>query len=144
MPFEMEADYQRGQEFLRINGEPVALAAFEPYEYVWQKVLGGGDPSRPYVPADEHLAALTYRLSATLWQASFTGDELLIDSAEKLKAVSLGYRDAFDKEQLPMYRRRPAKEWVERHMIDPVVDAVEGLRKKVKRGDPAGRPNRPG
>ena len=127
-PFHIEADYQREQEMLLINDETVVLPNFEPYAYIWQKVLS---QDMPFVRADEHLARFAYRLSALLWDASFTRHERMIEGEEMLAEVALGHRRAFAAGQLPMYRSRPARAWVEKHLIDPVVDIAEGLRGRL-------------
>jgi hypothetical protein len=130
--FEIVADYQRGRESLTINREPIDLPVFEPYQFIWQQVLSD-EQTGPRIRTDEHLAALTYRLSAALWSASYTGNELMLDSDAALIAQSFTYRDAFNQGRLPQYRRRSGLEWVERHMIDPVVDVAEGIRGRLER-----------
>jgi len=127
-PFHIEADYQREQEMLRIDGEAIPLPSSEPYAYIWNRILFD---DACFVKADEYLARFAYRLSALLWDASFTQRERMIENEEMLAEIALGYRRAFAAGQLPIYRPRPARAWVEKHLIDPVVDVAEALRGRL-------------
>lgn len=127
-PFVIEADYQRGHEMLEIDGETVPLPEFDPYALVWRDILIPNNTNQSYVPPDEHLARTAYRLSALLWKTSYTDEELVIDSDQTLARASLAYPAALESGRLPQYRSRPAREWVEKHLIDPVIDITEGLR----------------
>jgi hypothetical protein len=128
MPFVIEADYQRDHEMLEINGETVPLPDFDPYTLVWYDILTPDNQTPFYVPPDEHLARTAYRLSALLWKTSYIGEELVIDSDKTLARASLSYPNALESGRLPQYRSRPTREWVEKHLIDPVIDVTEGLR----------------
>ena len=130
-PFTIEADYQQSQETLSINGEKVSLPEFDPYAYAWQNILTPADNNPLSIAPDEHLARLAYRLSALLWKSSYTGGEWVIDTDESLAQTSLAYREAFESGRLPQYQSRPAREWLEKHLIDPVIDATEGLRTRL-------------
>ena len=135
-PFTIEADYQRDQEMLSINNEKVSLPAFRPYEYIWQKVLLSDNKKASHIIANEHLARRAYQISALLWHASFTEQEVLIDSNKTLSQVTLSYRDALEAGQLPFYQHNQKREWVEKHLIDPVIDTAEGLRMRLTRPSP--------
>jgi len=132
-PFTIEADYQRDRETLRINDREIAVPDFRPYEYIWQKVLSPNDPDMPRIIPDESLARRAYQISALLWHASFSKREILIDSDEALMQTSLSYRNAFESGKLPLYRHRVGREWLEKNLIDPVVDTAEGLRDRLDR-----------
>lgn len=130
-PYVIEADYQRGQEMLKINGETIPLPEFDPYSYVWQHILTPQTMTQPVVPPNEHLARLSYRLSALLWKSSYTGNELFIDTYDALSQTSEAYRDALGSGDLPQYQHRPAREWLEKHLIDPVIDVTGDLRTRL-------------
>jgi predicted dehydrogenase len=132
-PFTIEADYQRDQEMLSINNENISLPAFRPYEYIWQKVLLSDNPKAAHIITNEHLAQRAYQISALLWHASFTKKEIMIDANKTLSQTAQSYRDAFEADQLPFYQHNQKREWLERHLIDPVIDTAEILRMRLKR-----------
>ena len=128
----IEADYQRGQERLEINGESIPFPEFDPYSYVWQHILMPETTTQSFLPPDEHLARLAYRLSALLWKSSYTGNELFVDGNNALSQASEAYCDALESGNLPQYQKRPAREWLEKHLIDPVIDVTGDLRTRLK------------
>jgi len=130
-PYTIEADYQRGQEMLEINGDLIQLPEFDPYVYAWQYILTPETITQSFLPPDEHLARLAYRLSALLWASSHTANKIFVASNEDLEKTSEVYRKALDSGTLSQYRRRPAREWVEKHLIDPVIDVIGDLRTRL-------------
>lgn len=132
-PFTIEADYQRDQEMLSINNEKISLPAFRPYEYIWGKVLLADNTKKAHIIADEHLARRAYQISALLWHASFTKQEIVIDSNKTLSQTAQSYHNAFESGQLPIYQHNQKREWIEKHLIDPVIDTAEVLRMRLTR-----------
>ncbi|MFT5368106.1 MAG: hypothetical protein ACI8V2_003069 [Candidatus Latescibacterota bacterium] len=132
-PFTIEADYQRDREMLRIDNTDIPLLAFRPYEHIWQKVALLNDKNTPHITPDENLARRAYQISALLWHASFSKQEIIIDSNEKLSETAQSYQTAFESDQLPLYQHHTGREWVEKHLIDPVIDTAEELRGRLDR-----------
>jgi hypothetical protein len=132
-PFTIEADYQRDREMLRINNTNISLPNFRPYEYIWQKLILPNDPNAPHIKTDEQLAKRAYQISALLWHTSFTKQEVVVHSNENLSETALSYHTALESGQLPVYRQHMGREWLEKHVIDPIIDTAESLRTHIDR-----------
>lgn len=132
-PFTIEADYQRDREMLRINNTDIALPPFRPYEYIWEKLLLLENKNAPSIIPNEHLAKRAYQLSALLWHASFTKQEVMIDSNARLSETAQSYQNALEAGHLPLYQHHSSREWIEKNVIDPIIDTAEGLREHLNR-----------
>jgi len=132
-PFTIEADYQRDHEMLRINNTDITLPNFRPYEYIWQKLILPNDHNAPHIIPDEHLARRAYQISALLWHTSFVKQEVVVQSNETFSETALSYCTALESGHLPLYRQHTGREWLEKHIIDPIIDAAEGLRAHIDR-----------
>jgi len=118
---------------LRINNTNILLPNFRPYEYIWQKLILPNDQTTPHITTDEHLAKRAYQISGLLWHTSFTKQEIVVQSNEKLSETARSYRTALELGQLPLSHHHMGREWLEKHVIDIIIDTAEGLRAHIDR-----------
>jgi hypothetical protein len=53
--------------------------------------------------------------------------------AARAPTIARSYRTALESGHLPLYRQHTGREWLEKHIIDPIIDAAEGLRTHMDR-----------